>query len=67
MLLYLTPCYSSDVVWEFKPKKKSRWKALSIKIAEMLENSFKEYTESAPVDNGIFDLENDYQVKLLSV
>lgn len=53
---------SSDVVWELKPKKKSRWKTLSTKEAEMLEKSFKEYTESGPVDNTIVDLENNFQV-----
>ncbi|XP_059192632.1 vacuolar protein sorting-associated protein 13A [Centropristis striata] len=53
---------SSDVVWELKPKKKSRWKTMSTKEAEMLENSYKEYTDSGPVDNGIVDLENSYQV-----
>ncbi|KAG7265616.1 hypothetical protein CRUP_015738 [Coryphaenoides rupestris] len=31
---------SSDVVWESKPKKKSRWKPLSNKDAEMLEEAF---------------------------
>uniref|UniRef100_A0A3P8WHN6 Vacuolar protein sorting 13 homolog A n=1 Tax=Cynoglossus semilaevis TaxID=244447 RepID=A0A3P8WHN6_CYNSE len=53
---------SSDVVWEVKPKKKNRWKTLTTKEAELLENSFKEYIESAPIDNGIFDLENNIQV-----
>ncbi|AWP07199.1 putative vacuolar protein sorting-associated protein 13A [Scophthalmus maximus] len=53
---------SSDVVWELKPKKKNRWKTLSTKEAEMLENSFKKYIECAPVDNAIVDLENSYQV-----
>ncbi|TKS78631.1 Vacuolar protein sorting-associated protein 13A [Collichthys lucidus] len=53
---------SSDVVWELKPKKKSRWKTMSTKEAEMLESSFKRYTESGPIDNAIVDLENNYQV-----
>ncbi|KAM9858498.1 intermembrane lipid transfer protein VPS13A [Aulostomus maculatus] len=53
---------SSDVVWELKPKKKSRWKPLKLLEAEMLENSFKQYTESGPVDNAIVDLENNFQV-----
>ncbi|XP_041793933.1 vacuolar protein sorting-associated protein 13A isoform X1 [Chelmon rostratus] len=53
---------SSDVVWELKPKKKNRWKTLSTKETEMLENSFREYTESGPVDCGIVDLENNFQV-----
>uniref|UniRef100_A0A3B4VHW4 Vacuolar protein sorting 13 homolog A n=1 Tax=Seriola dumerili TaxID=41447 RepID=A0A3B4VHW4_SERDU len=53
---------SSDVVWELKPKKKGRWKTLSTKEAELLENSFKEYIESAPVDYAIVDLENNFQV-----
>nr|XP_019956405.1 PREDICTED: vacuolar protein sorting-associated protein 13A [Paralichthys olivaceus] len=53
---------SSDVVWELKPKKKNRWKTLSTKEAEMLENNFKDYIESAPIDNAIVDLENNFQV-----
>ncbi|XP_069379782.1 intermembrane lipid transfer protein VPS13A isoform X2 [Paralichthys olivaceus] len=53
---------SSDVVWELKPKKKNRWKTLSTKEAEMLENNFKDYIESAPIDNAIIDLENNFQV-----
>ncbi|XP_028980284.2 vacuolar protein sorting-associated protein 13A isoform X3 [Esox lucius] len=55
---------SSDVVWESKPKKKSRWKPLSLKEAELLETHFKEYTESGPVDNTILDLQNNFQVSL---
>ena len=46
-----------------KPKKKSRWKTLSTKEAEMLEDKFKEYTEFGPVDNAIVDLENNFQVR----
>ncbi|XP_041643525.1 vacuolar protein sorting-associated protein 13A isoform X2 [Cheilinus undulatus] len=53
---------SSDVVWELKPKKKNRWKTLSTKEAEMLENKFKEYTESGRVDSDPIELENNYQV-----
>nr|XP_020458048.1 vacuolar protein sorting-associated protein 13A isoform X1 [Monopterus albus] len=53
---------SSDVVWELKPKKKNRWKTLSTKEAEMLENKFKEYIDPGPIDNCIADLENNYQV-----
>lgn len=60
--LFLFSCHSSDVVWELKPKKKSRWKTMSTKEAEMLENRFKEYTEAGPVDNAIVDLENNMQV-----
>ena len=62
LLLFLVSCRSSDVVWEMKPKKKSRWKTLSTKEAEMLESSFKTYTESAPVDHAIVELENNFQV-----
>uniref|UniRef100_A0AAX7V9C9 Vacuolar protein sorting 13 homolog A n=1 Tax=Astatotilapia calliptera TaxID=8154 RepID=A0AAX7V9C9_ASTCA len=53
---------SSDVVWEFKPKKKSRWKPLTIKEAEIMEDKFKDYQESGAVDKAIFDLENGFQV-----
>ncbi|XP_014027654.1 vacuolar protein sorting-associated protein 13A isoform X1 [Salmo salar] len=55
---------SSDVVWEFKPKKKSRWKPLSLKYAAQLETHFREYTESESVDNTILDLESNFQVSL---
>lgn len=51
------------MVWELKPKKKNRWKTLSTKEAEVLENSFKEYIESGPIDNGIVNLENNFQVR----
>lgn len=53
---------SSDVVWELKPKKKNRWKTLSTKETEMLESSFKEYTESGPSSSATVELENGYQV-----
>ncbi len=36
---------------------------MSTKEAEMLENSFKEYIESGPVDNSIVELENNFQVR----
>lgn len=50
------------MVWETKPKKKRRWKVLSGKDAEMLEQHYKVYTESNPLDYCILDLENGYQV-----
>ncbi|KAL1269364.1 hypothetical protein QQF64_031653, partial [Cirrhinus molitorella] len=53
---------SSDVVWETKPKKRSRWKVLSVKEATVLEQRYREYMESGPLDSLIIDLENDYQV-----
>lgn len=53
---------SSDVVWETKPKKRSRWKVLSVKEAMMLEQHYRDYMESGPVDSTIIDLQNDYQV-----
>ncbi|XP_058492942.1 vacuolar protein sorting-associated protein 13A isoform X2 [Solea solea] len=53
---------SSDVVWEVKPKKKRRWKTLTTKEVELLENSFKHYIESGSLDNAIIDLENNFQV-----
>ncbi|KAF7652944.1 hypothetical protein LDENG_00089730 [Lucifuga dentata] len=53
---------SSDVVWESKPKKKSRWKPLSSKDTEILEDSFQQYIESGPIDNSIVDLDNNFQV-----
>ncbi|XP_053480404.1 vacuolar protein sorting-associated protein 13A isoform X2 [Ictalurus furcatus] len=55
---------SSDVVWETKPKKKRRWKVMSGKDAEMLEQHYKAYIESNPLDHSILDLENGYQVSL---
>ncbi|KAJ8005978.1 hypothetical protein DPEC_G00123500 [Dallia pectoralis] len=55
---------SSDVVWESKPKKKSRWKPLSLREAALLETHFREYTETGPVDNTILDLEHNFQVSL---
>uniref|UniRef100_A0A3B3Z2I0 Vacuolar protein sorting 13 homolog A n=1 Tax=Poecilia mexicana TaxID=48701 RepID=A0A3B3Z2I0_9TELE len=53
---------TSDIVWEIKPKKKGRWKTLSTEEVEMLENRFREYSDSSPIDNCIADLENNFQV-----
>lgn len=59
-------CYigitSSDVVWE--TKKKSRWRPLSVKQTEKLEASYKEYSESAPTDVKIVELDSNAQVCL---
>ncbi|KAJ8413943.1 hypothetical protein AAFF_G00065410 [Aldrovandia affinis] len=55
---------SSDVVWESKPKKKSRWKAMNGKDTAVLERHFREYMESSPVDHLILGLENNLQVSL---
>uniref|UniRef100_A0A669Q3C3 Vacuolar protein sorting 13 homolog A n=1 Tax=Phasianus colchicus TaxID=9054 RepID=A0A669Q3C3_PHACC len=48
---------SSDVVWETKPKKKSRWKPLSVKQTDKLEQEFKEYSELTPSENKTVELE----------
>ncbi|XP_037536948.1 vacuolar protein sorting-associated protein 13A [Nematolebias whitei] len=53
---------SSDVVWEFKPKKKNRWKTLSTKETEMLESKFREYIDSGPNDDVTVELQNNFQV-----
>ncbi len=53
---------SSDVVWETKLKKRSRWKVLSVKESTMLEQRYRDYIESGPVDSIVIDFENDYQV-----
>ncbi|XP_023658646.1 intermembrane lipid transfer protein VPS13A isoform X2 [Paramormyrops kingsleyae] len=55
---------SSDVVWEFKPKKKARWKMLSMKEAALLESSFKEYTDSGAVTAQPVKLDSNFQVCL---
>uniref|UniRef100_A0A3B5KNE6 Vacuolar protein sorting 13 homolog A n=1 Tax=Xiphophorus couchianus TaxID=32473 RepID=A0A3B5KNE6_9TELE len=44
---------SSDIVWEIKPKKRGRWKTLNTEEVEMIENRFKEYCDSSPIDNCI--------------
>uniref|UniRef100_A0A8C9TJI0 Vacuolar protein sorting 13 homolog A n=1 Tax=Scleropages formosus TaxID=113540 RepID=A0A8C9TJI0_SCLFO len=51
---------SSDVVWEFKPKKRSRWKMM--KESSQLENHFMEYMDCSPVDNLSVELESNLQV-----
>lgn len=53
---------SSDVVWEYEPKKKKRWKTLTTKEAAMLERNYQSYIESGQVDNSIVNLENGFQV-----
>lgn len=60
-------CVSSDVVWETKPKKKARWKPMSVKHTEKLEKEFKEYTESSPSDDKVIELDPDVPVILLSI
>ncbi|XP_074052805.1 intermembrane lipid transfer protein VPS13A isoform X2 [Macrotis lagotis] len=55
---------SSDVVWETKPKKKARWRPLSIKQTEKLEREFKEYIELSPSEDKIVDLEPNVSVCL---
>ncbi|KAM6169962.1 intermembrane lipid transfer protein VPS13A [Rhynchocyon petersi] len=55
---------SSDVVWETKPKKKARWKPMSVKQTEKLEKEFKEYTESSPSEDKIIELDTNIQVRL---
>jgi vacuolar protein sorting-associated protein 13A/C len=57
---------SSDVVWETKPKKKARWKPMSIKHTEKLEREFKEYTESSPSEDKVIELDTNIPVKFLS-
>ncbi|KAG8519832.1 Vacuolar protein sorting-associated protein 13A, partial [Galemys pyrenaicus] len=56
---------SSDVVWETKPKKKSRWKPMSIKHTEKLEKEFKEYTESSPSEDKVIELDTNTPVIFL--
>ncbi|XP_075454841.1 intermembrane lipid transfer protein VPS13A isoform X2 [Ascaphus truei] len=53
---------SSDVVWE--TKKRSRWTPLSIKQTDTLEEAYREYSNSAPTDNKIVDLDPNCQVCL---
>ncbi|KAM5300320.1 intermembrane lipid transfer protein VPS13A isoform 2-T2 [Ctenodactylus gundi] len=55
---------SSDVVWETKHKKKSRWKPMSVKHTERLEKEFKEYTESSPLEDKVIDLDTGISVCL---
>ncbi|XP_016078375.1 PREDICTED: vacuolar protein sorting-associated protein 13A isoform X2 [Miniopterus natalensis] len=53
---------SSDVVWETKPKKKARWKPMSVKHTEKLEKEFKEYTESSPAEDKVIELDTNIPV-----
>ncbi|XP_070287563.1 intermembrane lipid transfer protein VPS13A isoform X1 [Myotis yumanensis] len=54
---------SSDVVWETKPKKKARWKPMSIKHTEKLEKEFKEYIESSPSEDKVIELDTNIPVR----
>uniref|UniRef100_A0A8C5ZJ41 Vacuolar protein sorting 13 homolog A n=1 Tax=Marmota marmota marmota TaxID=9994 RepID=A0A8C5ZJ41_MARMA len=54
---------SSDVVWETKPKKKARWKTMSVKHTEKLEKEFKEYTESSPLEDKVIELDTNIPVR----
>ncbi|KAJ7411335.1 hypothetical protein WISP_103027 [Willisornis vidua] len=55
---------SSDVVWETKPKKKSRWRPMSVKQIDKLEQEFKDYSELSPSENKIIELESNVLVRL---
>ncbi|KAB0368817.1 hypothetical protein FD755_019851, partial [Muntiacus reevesi] len=55
---------SSDVVWETKPRKKARWKPMSVKHTEKLEKEFKEYTESSPSEDKVIELDTNIPVRL---
>ncbi|XP_064497383.1 intermembrane lipid transfer protein VPS13A isoform X5 [Pseudopipra pipra] len=55
---------SSDVVWETKPRKKSRWRPMSVKQIEKLEQEFKDYSELSPSENKIIELESNVSVCL---
>ncbi|RMC19250.1 hypothetical protein DUI87_03856 [Hirundo rustica rustica] len=55
---------SSDVVWETKPKKKSRWRPMSVKQIDKLEQEFRDYSELSPSENKIVELESNVLVCL---
>lgn len=54
---------SSDVVWETKPKKKARWKPMSVKHTDKLEKEFKEYIESSPSEDKLIELDTNIPVR----
>uniref|UniRef100_A0A663FFK8 Vacuolar protein sorting 13 homolog A n=1 Tax=Aquila chrysaetos chrysaetos TaxID=223781 RepID=A0A663FFK8_AQUCH len=54
---------SSDVVWETKPKKKSRWRPMSVKQTDKLEQEFKDYSELTPSENKIIELESNVLIQ----
>uniref|UniRef100_A0A8C3R8D7 Vacuolar protein sorting 13 homolog A n=1 Tax=Cyanoderma ruficeps TaxID=181631 RepID=A0A8C3R8D7_9PASS len=56
---------SSDVVWETKPKKKSRWRPMSVKQIDKLEQEFRDYSELSPSENKIVELESNVLVILI--
>uniref|UniRef100_A0A8C1ZQN6 Vacuolar protein sorting 13 homolog A n=1 Tax=Cyprinus carpio TaxID=7962 RepID=A0A8C1ZQN6_CYPCA len=56
---------SSDVVWETKPKKRSRWKVLSVKEAKMLEQRYRDYMESGPVDSIVMFAANGVDMRIM--
>ncbi|KAL8203308.1 UNVERIFIED_CONTAM: Vacuolar protein sorting-associated protein 13A, partial [Gekko kuhli] len=55
---------SSDVIWETKPKKKLRWKPLSVKQTDKLEKEFNDYCGHSPAENKIIELDNNVPVCL---
>ncbi|XP_057221542.1 intermembrane lipid transfer protein VPS13A isoform X2 [Malurus melanocephalus] len=55
---------SSDVVWETKPKKKSRWRPMSVKQIEKLEQEFRDYCDTSPSENKIVELDSNVSVCL---
>ncbi|XP_072137655.1 intermembrane lipid transfer protein VPS13A isoform X1 [Mobula birostris] len=55
---------SSDVIWESKPKDKSRWKQMSRKQTAQLEKGYKDYMETSPHESYIADLPCDFKALL---
>uniref|UniRef100_A0A8C3VDM9 Vacuolar protein sorting 13 homolog A n=1 Tax=Catharus ustulatus TaxID=91951 RepID=A0A8C3VDM9_CATUS len=54
---------SSDVVWEAKPKKKSRWRPMSVKQIDKLEQEFRDYSELSPSEHKIIELESNVLIQ----
>ncbi|XP_032873462.1 vacuolar protein sorting-associated protein 13A isoform X1 [Amblyraja radiata] len=55
---------SSDVVWESKPKIKSRWKQMTRKQSGQLEKVYKEYMGTSPLESHVAELPCEFQVLL---
>ncbi|XP_043916804.1 vacuolar protein sorting-associated protein 13A isoform X2 [Protopterus annectens] len=55
---------SSDIVWETKPKKKARWKTMSIRQTDLLEKAFRELNETGFAESTVVELDSNLQVCL---
>uniref|UniRef100_H3AXY1 Vacuolar protein sorting 13 homolog A n=1 Tax=Latimeria chalumnae TaxID=7897 RepID=H3AXY1_LATCH len=56
---------SSDTVWEMKPKKKARWKPMSIRQTEELEKAYRDYMDASCQEDKDIEIDSNFQCRPL--